>query len=66
MQRYWPTCLLVLLCGCSMSRQTETLEAYLRQQETHLAALQRQLEHAEADLAAARQESQLLRSQLTS
>jgi len=62
----WPVLLVLLLSGCSMSRQTETLEAYLREQETQLSSIHRQLQQTEADLAAARQESQLLRSQLTS
>lgn len=54
------------VCGCTIGHQTEALEAQLRSQEDHLAELASQLERTRADLAAARKDSEALRTQLVS
>ncbi len=55
---------LQFVVGCAADRQTELLEARLREQQDYAAQLASQLEHARADLSVARQESSTLRQQL--
>ncbi len=53
-----------LLSGCSTRKQTELLEARLRDQQEMMTRLSEQLERSKNELSIARQESQDLRSQL--
>ncbi len=50
--------------GCAADRQSELLEARLREQQDYAAKLASQLERAKADLSVASQESNTLRKQL--
>ncbi len=55
---------LPLAVGCAADRQSELLEARLREQQDYAAQLASQLERAKADLMVANQESNTLRQQL--
>lgn len=61
--------ILILLCavstGCNSTRKTDVLEARLREQQQQATQLAEQLTRADADLAVAQQESNILRQQLT-
>ncbi len=54
------------LTGCAASRQVDSLESRLRQQEEELLRLSQELQRSQTDLAAARQDANTLRTQLTS
>lgn len=65
----WQTGLLLLaflsVCGCATNRNTEILEARLREQEDRFMELQSQLSGTRSELKAARLEANSLRTQLT-
>ncbi len=63
-----PLCIILILSllgGCSTRKQTDMLEARLRDQQSMLTRLSEQLERSKNELSVARLESQDLRSQLT-
>ncbi|MBV08878.1 MAG: hypothetical protein CMN21_06615 [Rubinisphaera sp.] len=64
MKPLWIILILSLLAGCSTRKQTELLEARLRDQQEMMTQLSEQLERSKNELSIARQESQDLRSQL--
>jgi hypothetical protein len=56
---------LLPVCGCASNRNTEILEARLREQEDRLREVQSQLGDARSELKTARSEATVLRTQLT-
>ena len=59
-----PIALLLLASGCLQTRNTEILEARLRQQEDRLTEMQSQLSTSESELQVTRREADALRTQL--